>query len=152
MPMDLVTVSLLVDEFPTHAQAINKAAAAGREEASIRAEISDLQRGAEASRVQAEVADYRARLASVEASIAANEQAHSAALDAQDQAHVEALAAKDAEIIRLQRVAGVAGGAAQDPGGGECMPVPKPRSEMSLAERGAYQAEYGHDAYRALPF
>lgn len=71
--------------------------------------------------------------------------------------HVESIKAKDAEIADLkaqlaaaQAKAGIAAGAAKDPGPGAAN-VTLRRSQMTRAAKAAYQREHGVEAYRKLP-
>ncbi len=140
-PMDFATLSKLVEDHPAHAVAINKAAAEGKDESTIRATIT------EAARV-AEMADLKAKLASAEADLTKQAEAHAKELADKD----AALAAKDAELAKQTELAKHAGAHGQDPGGNPPAGATKARRDMSRTERADYVQKHGLKAYQALPF
>jgi ClpP class serine protease len=139
-PMDLATLHKLVADHPANASTITQMAADGKDESAIRATITEAAR-------TAELADLQAKLASAEADLKAQAEAHAKALADKD----AALAAKDAELAQQTELAKHAGAHGQDPGG-TVAATGKSRREMSRTERAAYVQKHGLPAYQALPF
>jgi hypothetical protein len=84
--------------------------------------------------------------AAAEAALAQAQAEHAAAIQAKD----AELAAVKAELAQAKAKAGIAAGAAKDPGPGSSN-VTLRRSQMTRAAKAAFQKEHGGEAYRQLP-
>lgn len=145
-PITAVALAELVAAHQDHAQIILGMAKDGADEAAIRAAVAQ---AAAAAQVEAQAAALTAAVAAratAEAALAKATTDHAAAIAAKD----GEIAALKAELAQAKEKAGIAAGAAKDPGPG-AVDASLRRSQMTRAAKAAYQREHGAAAYQRLP-